>query len=324
MNFKSRRDALKHMAWFSVAMALDHACAQDNSSNNGWSLNHSSNFKAIYGNPTLKSAFLLFLRNVYNLYPEDKFHQLIDRATQSGKSDQEIYGIIQAQISTIAPFLSELRYAVPALSKQKAEMTRQTLDLLGNVKSVNGYMEIGTTGRYLSRLKSAAGIHGDIVLLHSDAPTYSPADILERGQPLKLGRFVSLKDYQPITAQEIPDASLDLVGNYIGIHHSPPDRRDAFVKSIHRTLRPGGRMILRDHDVNSVEMNHMVALAHDVFNAGLGTKWAVNQGEIRNFTSMAEITTYLDRFGFKPSKNKQPLLQAGDPTQNALMEFVKV
>lgn len=89
-------------------------------------------------------------------------------------------------------------------------MTRETLDLLGSVKAINGYMEIGTTGRYLGKLKSSVNITGDAVLLDTAEPTYSPVDILERGQPTKLGRFVSLKDYQPLTPQEVPDASLDL------------------------------------------------------------------------------------------------------------------
>ena len=71
-------------------------------------------------------------------------------------------------------------------------------------------------------------------------------------------------------------------------------------------------------------MNHLVALAHDVFNMGLGVRWNVNQREIRNFTSIAEIARYLDGQGFKMTESKRPLLQPGDPTHNALMEFVKV
>ena len=323
MKSTSRREALKRMAWFSVGMSLEHAYPQTDSAN-AWIADQTSNFKGIYQNPTLKSAFLLFLKNVYNLYPEDQFHQLIDRATRSGKSDKEIYLLIQSQLSTITPFLSELRYSLPALRKQKEEMTRQTLEVLGSLMAVNGYMEIGTTGRYLSKLKSSIKITGDVVLLNSTGPSYSMVDIMERGQPAKLGRFVALKDYQPIASNEVPDNSLDLVSNYIGIHHSPPAKRDAFVRSIHRVLRPGGRMVLRDHDVTSIELNHMVALAHDVFNAGLGTSWSVNQQEIRNFTSTGELIRYLDQFGFKPSPQKRPLLQAGDPTQNALIEFVKV
>ncbi len=317
------------MAWFSVAMGLDHGLPAQSSKPdmsdvmNGWTPDGASNFKAIYQVSALKAAFLLFLKNVYNLYPEDRFHNLIEQATNAGKSDREIYQLIHSQLSTINPFLSELRYALPALTRQKAEMTRQTLELLGGTGKINGYMEIGTTGRYAGKLKSSVEISGDLILLNSQEPTYSPVDMLERGQPTKVGRFVPLKDYDPVTAAEVGDASLDVVANYIGIHHSPPAKRDAFVRSIHRTLRPGGRMILRDHNVNSVEMNHMVALAHDVFNVGLGTDWSVNQKEIRNFTSMKEIIGYLDRFGLKLSPRKSPILQTGDPTQNALMEFVK-
>ncbi len=118
--------------------------------------------------------------------------------------------------------------------------------------------------------------------------------------------------------------SLDVVANYIGIHHSPPARRDAFVGSMHRVLRPGGKLLLRDHDVDSDDMNRMVALAHDVFNMGLGLRGSRIRREIRNFTSIAQIETYLEGCGFRSVDSKAPLLQRGDPTHNALMEFVKV
>jgi SAM-dependent methyltransferase len=120
----------------------------------------------------------------------------------------------------------------------------------------------------------------------------------------------------------VPDRSLDLVANYIGFHHSPLPKLDAFVASLHRVLRPGGRMIVRDHDVNSPAMNRMVALAHDVFNMGLGTPWPMNQGELRHFTSIAELVAYLEARGFKGDGRR--LLQQGDPTQNALMVFARV
>jgi hypothetical protein len=68
-------------------------------------------------------------------------------------------------------------------------------------------------------------------------------------------------------------------------------------------------------------MNRMVALAHDVFNMGLGADWAVNRQEIRNFTSLAQLTVYLARFGFKRAPGT--IFQGGDPTRNALMLFVK-
>jgi hypothetical protein len=66
----------------------------------------------------------------------------------------------------------------------------------------------------------------------------------------------------------------------------------------------------------------MVALAHDVFNMGLGTAWQVNQAELRHFTSLEQLLAYLEARGFRNDGRK--LLQKGDPTQNALMVFVRV
>lgn len=288
---------------------------------NQWAIGHSSNFKAIFNNPNHRADFLLFLKNVYNIYPEDRLQGLIENITKTVNTDKEIYTQIQARLPEIRPIFSLIRYALPALAKQKTEMARQTMELMGSVRKIDGYMEIGTTGRYVSRLKTDIKLTGDTVLVNSSKPSYSPTDVVERGRPLKVGRFVPLNDYAPIAPEQVADQSLDLVTNYIGFHHSPPSKRDAFVKSLHRTLRPGGRLIVRDHNVNSEEMNRMVALAHDVFNAGLEVKWSVNQKEIRNFTSMHQLIAYIEGFGFKHSS--QPHFQEGDPTQNALMSFVR-
>ena len=39
--------------------------------------NEVSNFKTVYSDPQLRARFYLFLQNIYHLYPEDRFHQLI-------------------------------------------------------------------------------------------------------------------------------------------------------------------------------------------------------------------------------------------------------
>jgi hypothetical protein len=337
-----RRNFLKLAVVFAVAAKFDQSLAMDaapgpnttdpdgvakspslavDDRQNEWALEHSSNFKVVFGNQKHKDAFLLFLTNVYNIYPEDRFQRLLEDISKTENSDKEIYSQIQVRLPEITPILSLVRYALPALAKQKAEMTRQTLELMGSVRKVDGYMEIGTTGRYVSRLKSDIKLTGDTVLVHSTKPSYSPTDVVERGRPLKIGRFVPLNDYAPISSAQVADRSLDLVTNFIGFHHSPPSKRDAFVQSLHRTLRPGGRLIVRDHNVNSDEMNRLVALAHDVFNAGLETMWSVNQKEIRNFTSMNQLIAYIEGFGFKHTAH--PQYQAGDPTQNALMNFIR-
>ncbi|MFO1518713.1 MAG: methyltransferase domain-containing protein [bacterium] len=278
------------------------------------------NFRYIYLNPKLKEAFYPFLQNVFHLFPEKEFHKLIGEVSSQYATDREIYEKIQAALPKIKPFLSSLTYALPALRKQKQEMARQTRVLLDGVKSVKGYLEIGTTGRYISELRHSLQVKGPVYLINDLAPTYAPVDLMERGQLVKYGKFIPLNDYAPFPA-DIPEESLDLVTNFIGFHHSPSDRLDGFVRSIAKVLKPGGRLIVRDHDVDSPEMNRIVALAHDVFDVGLDISWKLNHEQIRNFWSRAQLEAYLKERGFQAQAPQ--LLQEGDPTRNTLVGFVK-
>lgn len=323
----SRRDVVKLGALFCAMLALDgslspSARAATSDGFNVHALDQQSNFKAVYGNPEMRAAFLQFLTNVYNLFPEKRFHELIAQVSAEGDTDKAIYQLAQRRLGEIKPFLGDVRYALPALARQKVEMAKEMLGLLGPARTVNGYMEIGTTGRYISQFRPDLELRGEIVLLHTDEPGYSPVDLAERGQVRKLGRFVSMNNYAPVASDAVGDASLDLVSNFIGFHHSPLPKLDGFVRSLHRVLRPGGRLVVRDHDVDSGNMNRMVALAHDVFNMGLGADWSVNQAELRHFTSIKQLVAYLDARGFKSTS--KTVYQPGDPTHNALMEFIRV
>jgi len=284
--------------------------------------NTASDFHVVYDAVGSRDRFYRFLQNVYHLYPEERFHTLIREACERHADDEAIYRAVQAGLPAIKPPLADLSYALPALAKQKREMTRQTLDILGGRSRFDGYLEIGTTGRYLSRLRKALQLEGQRILMNDVAPANSPVDVVERGSLFKLGRFLPLRDYAPIAAADIPDASLDLVSCYIGLHHACREDLEAFVRSIRRVLRPGGTFILRDHDVRDPAMHSFVALAHAVFNAGLGQPWEDNARELRHFRSVREWVDYLGARGFQDSGRR--LLQEHDPTDNVLMAFTAV
>jgi FAD/FMN-containing dehydrogenase len=95
-------------------------------------------FHQVYDKPKTADAFYHFLQNVYRIYPEDRFHTLIKSACRIHKDDESVYRHIQTNLASIKPFLSELFYALPSLAKQKREMTRQTLQLLGKRRNYNG------------------------------------------------------------------------------------------------------------------------------------------------------------------------------------------
>jgi SAM-dependent methyltransferase len=279
-----------------------------------------SEFRAVFSVTRWHDGFYKFLQNIYRLYPEDRFHTLIKNTSAELDNDEAIYRRLQRELPKIKPFMADLTLALPALFKQKKEMADQTQRLLGDKKQIDGYVEIGSTGRYISELKKRIKVSGPITLVNDVAPTHSPVDIAERGGLFKIGSFVPMNDYDPLPAS-LPDASVDLVTCYIGLHHCPLDKLDAFVASIVRVLRPGGMFILRDHDVTTPEMFTFVSLVHTVFNAGLNGAWETNQRELRYFRPVAEWVAYLGERGLKDSGKRE--LQAHDPSDNVLLAFSK-
>ncbi len=279
-----------------------------------------SEFHSVFRTTSSFDAFYQFLQNVYHIYPEDRFQTLIQEACAHGSTDEEIYRYVQQRLPDIKPPLAELSYALPALKKQKEEMTRQTLQILGERTTIRGYVEIGSTGRYVSDLKHHLTIEDPIYVVNDVAPTNSPVDLAERGGLAKIGTYIPLDDYAPLPAG-LPDHSIDVVTCFIGLHHAPAERIDAFVDSIHRVLRPGGLFLVRDHDVQTPQMDAFVSLAHTVFNAGLGVPWEINRQELRRFAPIAQWSRYLGQHRFRDTGAR--ILQPHDPSANTLMGFVR-
>lgn len=279
-----------------------------------------SEFQTVFGEVRSHDAFYRFLQNVYRLYPEDRFHALIKDSCRQHGSDEAIYRHLQRELPRIKPFHADLSYALPALFKQKAEMARQTLQLLDGRTGIRGYLEIGSTGRYISELRRHVRVQEPVVLVNDVAPGWSPVDLAERGGLRKIGRFVPLAGYAPLDAS-LADGSFEVVTCYIGLHHCPLDRLDAFVASIVRVLAPGGMFILRDHDVRDDAMNAFVCLAHTVFNAGLGVPWPDNEAELRFFRPVDDWVAFLRAHGLVHTGRR--LLQDHDPSDNVLMALRK-
>lgn len=284
--------------------------------------NAGSNFRQIYSSIRLKNEFFKFLKNVFNVLPEEDLHKLISETAEKKNDDETIYTEVQARLDGITPFLSSFRYTLPSLMKQKDEMAKQTFELLGENGTYNGYLEIGSSGRYLDYLEEKVNIQGERYYADGKEPGYAITEMVDRGQ-IKIGAtYIPLADYKTKYADIIPHESLDLVTIYIGFHHCPLDLRVPFISSIRDTMRLHGKLILRDHDCYSEEQKTIVALAHDVFNMGTHESWEYNSKEVRNFYSLDFICNFVEQIGFQ--FDKRTMFQNGDPTRNALMMFTKI
>ncbi len=279
------------------------------------------NFRAVYLDPGLRDEFFLFLQNVFHLYPEAEFHQAIIDLVKKDTTDAQVYLALLERLPALKPVLGDLTYALPALRKQKEELSRQTLEFLGADPRADGLLEIGSPGRYVSALRPKMRITGPVYLVHDHAPSYSAEDVMERGGPAKQGQYIPQGNYDPFAAR-VAERSLDLVLNFIGFHHCPLERLDGFIGSIRSALRPGGRLLLRDHDVDRPERWSLVALAHDVYNAGLLIPWEETHRQVRLFRSIRDWSDYLGARGFR--RTEKAVAQAHDPTKNLLVEFLRI
>ncbi len=244
------------------------------------------------------------------------------QACERFDNDQSIYAYIQNNLANIKPLLSDLTYALPALRKQKQIIAAQTTRLLENRENINGYLEIGSTGRYVNSLKKITTIQDNIYLTNDNPPDFSPSEIMERGQLPHIGKYFDMQNYAPINESSIPSSRVDIVTCYIGLHHCPPEKLAEYIASIHRILAHNGLFILRDHDACTKPMRTFVSLVHTVFNAGLNVDWNVNQSEERQFNGIQYWADYLVAHGFEDVGAR--ILQDNDPTLNTLMAFRKI
>jgi FAD/FMN-containing dehydrogenase len=281
--------------------------------------NDASDFSFVMRDKSWSDKMYRFLQVVFNTYNPERFHELLEKISTQGLSDAKVYEIVQKSLPSIKVPLNDVRYGLPALFTQKKEMTRQTLELIGDKVNFIGYLEIGSKARYFKGLSKALNITGDLHFVEEREVGYTPVDILERGAILKYGKQHKLGHYDPLT--NVQAESIDLALCYIGLHHAHPDELDGFVASISKAMSKGGTFILRDHDVQTDEMNRFVSLIHTVFNAGLNEPLEYDANEPRFFNSLDHWIEVLSRHGLKLKAG--PIYQAQDPSMNALMLFEK-
>lgn len=279
------------------------------------------NFQAVYGSPHRRAAFREFLINVFHLYPASELDELIAELVQRGATDADVYLEAAKRLPGISPILGSVRYALPTLAKQKREMADQTCQLLGDKTTINGYLEVGSHGRYLDHLQERVNVRGPVYTTAPVPATHGLTDVIDRGQLTLLGQPIAWNDYAGYTDGEIEAGSLDLITIYIGLHHATEVARRPYVQSLRRVLSERGSVIVRDHDVRDTNMRSMVGLAHDVFNLGTHESWTTNAAERRNFYSLEYLISLFEEEGFRATPER--LRQAGDPTLNTLLRFDK-
>jgi SAM-dependent methyltransferase len=305
-----------------------------------------SDFRRVFQtSDQMKAKFAKFLTTIFYQLDEKKVFALMEKLlADPEKSDEQVYRELLAQIGSV-------KKSVPILSKLwslyvlKSGMAKQAAQLMKQFRKerFHDYMEIYDR-RYANNLRSTAGLPLDgKVIGVSNSSEVGIADRIQASALLSKYPYTQheplndpgCKDpfmhpemsYKPLP-ENIKDNSIDLIGCLGGLHHTPPERMEAFADSMHKKLRPGGVILMRDHNIDQAEglsaqdVKAIAAVVHSFVNAADGVECEVEQKEVREFKSVSDWTKLMEKHGFKRISNEQLVLK-DDPTENAMFAFIK-
>ncbi len=279
----------------------------------------------VFSSPQLQKTFGSFLSHVLKQNsPEDCYaiiNQLIDK--QHPHHDRSLYNALLQKRKDLRPLFS-FYTQLKTLFEQKELLSNQASTLLESYSTLEGCVEIGTPGTYASALQKIKPFKGPLYVVNDKKSWQDPLQAfsynLFKGCTA-YDYFVPLINYEPLCG-EIPDSSVDIVICFIGLHHIPSEKIIPFITSIHRVLRPGGILLLREHDCYDQTMESIIFTAHSMYNILISnTSLEDEQAEIRNFHPLDYWISLLKSQGFKASSER--LVQENDPTVNTMVIFVK-
>ncbi len=224
----------------------------------------------------------------------------------------------------IQPFKSsfDIMKVIKLIRFQKNLLAKQIEDLLKDTPHIHNCLEIGTPATYASTIKNR--IDGEIYALLENRKV---TDVLQAHSFNPFNGFkgyhhaLNLNTYEPISS-DIPDNNFDVIICTIGLHHVPPHKLDAFVESLKRVLRPGGKFLLREHNACTAALISLAYAAHSIYNALIPQETLeAERSEMRNFHALIYWKQLLEKHGFEIAPEEY--LQEGDSTFNTFIRCTK-
>lgn len=296
----------------------------------------------------METEFVKFLKTIFYQLDEQKVIALMNEILNDpNKTDDEIYSELLARIH-------ETKKRIPILSRLwslfvlKKGMGKQSGELLKPFQKgqFNDYMEIYDR-RYLFPIRKATGMP-----LNRTTVAVCNEGTVGIGDRLQAGALFSRFPYQahiPLNdadcnnpleqpekthkaiGDECPDQSIDLIACLGGLHHIPADRVEPFVDTLRNKLRPGGVILLREHNktdnagpgqLSADQLHSIASVVHSFVNAADTVPLTVEKKEVREFKAVAEWTELMQNHGFTRISPKE-LVLTNDPTENAMFAFVR-
>lgn len=286
--------------------------------------------KQVLSQEKLRKEFKGFLDKIFQRVNADKIYALLDDILTYTDTQAELYEELCQRLPEIMPpGLVDIAHQLASLSAIKHDLGVQAAELLGenyvSEHGINGIVEIGSPGRYINEYRKhfPGKINGKIVAVNDADESFS--DKIDAGSFHPYDEFIRL-DYQNLNLDKLETNSADLITCYVGLHHFPPERLDQFLKDVRRILKPNGRFLLVDHDINNEDTKSMAHMAHFIFNAVNGVSLQEELNEHRDFQSFDHWQKILNKHGLGDADEEAhvPLIREEDPTRNRMLVFKKI
>jgi SAM-dependent methyltransferase len=260
-----------------------------------------------------------FLKEEYTLENDGHFQTVIKELIDEHHSDEAIYDFLLGKIGRLGVPLRFLRRFGKSGLVNSRDLLGKILDLMDDRVNVDGYLEIATPGSIYQRVKGNLLIHGPVVVATDERPGFGPGEILARRSLSRVGKHAPLSGYAPVSDSSVPSCTIDLVMAISGLHSARPDALPSFVASLHRAMRPKGRLFLLEPDLGSQEGIAAQEVVRMFTNIQLGVSWESHRAQNLNLQSALAWSRTLTAGGFRLIG--QRTVEAKGPTGFELMAF---
>ncbi len=271
--------------------------------------------------------YAVFLNKILMEVDSDKVNVLLKDILSYADTSADIFKEMHRRINEITPSLVRSKYreiqSLWALKKDLAAQAKQLMDTDKDRRAepLNGILEVGYPGRHLPEMVPQLGIKGKIDVMQE---TKAITDIVQSGFPRTHSRSFNL-DFTNPNLDNVEPQTYDVVTCFVGLHHFNMEALDTFLRNLNIVTRKNGNFLLMDHDVTDNNSYAMAYLAHSVFNAVKGATLQDEVTEVRDFRSISQWKTILDKYGFEMCPQPEPrMIREGDPSLNTMLRFRKI
>lgn len=172
--------------------------------------------------------------------------KVITSNVSGGVSDCDIYDKLYKMYHRLVP------QAKPLLSEQRStRRANDIVNLLPKEFTPSSYLDIGCSeGSITADLATVLGVPNVAVYGCDVKDVYTTDFTFTRLEP---------------TTTTLPygDSSMDLITVLMVLHHIP--HSDTTIKEMYRILRPGGYLVIREHDINDYRLNVLIDIMHGFY-----------------------------------------------------------